>query len=310
MNDSLRNEGIAFTLPGCDYGSRRIALGEGRAMQQVNPYVLYQLAVALKPIADLKGGVTYRDAQMPMLIGKIWLRYFLGRTFAPLPITAPVAQQLLQNIEDLFPGQTVPPGQEDQPIPTLFSVQNSLREFETLLNNELQRADIYAISQKGIYSTPDLIEKAIIHFPQDVRRNLSAQIVSDINAAGRCLAFDLPTASGFHIMRATEGVIIKYYTYFVKKKPKGRNWGTYVRELKDTDADQKVVAVIDQIRELHRNPTVHPEVVLSEDAATGLFAIAHSAIVAMENDLAKDKARQPGAPPASQAGTSSNAPST
>jgi hypothetical protein len=107
----------------------------------------------------------------------------------------------------------------------------------------------------------------------------------DIRQAGRCLAFELPTAAGFHIMRATESILRDYYVAHVGKKPKTRNWGKYIADLKTSSANPKTVAVLDQIRTLHRNPTIHPEVVLSGSEAQTLFGIAQSAITAMIEDM-------------------------
>ena len=40
--------------------------------------------------------------------------------------------------------------------------------------------------------------------PQETRKNLDDAVIGDIREAGRCLVFDLPTAAGFHVLRAIE----------------------------------------------------------------------------------------------------------
>jgi len=45
--------------------------------------------------------------------------------------------------------------------------------------------------------------------------------------------------------------------------------------------DPKLVAVLKQIKDLHRNEFIHPETTLTLDEAMGLLGIAHSAIVYM-----------------------------
>ena len=44
----------------------------------------------------------------------------------------------------------------------------------------------------------------------DLREHLPQEAIEDTNQAARCLAFTLPTASGFHTARATEAVARKY----------------------------------------------------------------------------------------------------
>ena len=68
-----------------------------------------------------------------------------------------------------------------------------------------------------------------------------------------------------------------------------RNWGAYIRILRTKGADEKVIASLDQIRELHRNPVMHPEETLSSDEATTLFGIAQSAILAMVNAIPRHR---------------------
>lgn len=136
-----------------------------------------------------------------------------------------------------------------------------------MLIAELQTFAAYQVSQKGIYSTADLVDRAENVFAEDVRSLIGQTARDDVNQAGRCLALDLPTASGFHIMRATETVLKAYGKQF-QTKPKTRNWHSYITALKATNASPKALAVLDQIRDLHRNPTLHPEVVLSSEEAT------------------------------------------
>ncbi len=50
-------------------------------------------------------------------------------------------------------------------------------------------------------------------------------------------------------------------------------------------ADSKVTAALDQIRDLHRNPLMHPEDTLTLPEADALFGLAEAAIVAIIRDL-------------------------
>lgn len=167
--------------------------------------------------------------------------------------------------------------------------------FETVLIPELQTLATYYARQKGIYSTPDLIDNAEKVLPITVLERISTGVIEEIRQSGRCLAFDNATSSGFHIMRATEAVMHEYYLHVCKPRPKpaGRleNWGAYLTEFKKTNKAEvkEVVAILQQIKDRHRNLIMHPEIVLTPDEAFMLFEIAQGAIIAMANAFPKKK---------------------
>ena len=187
-------------------------------------------------------------------------------------------------------------GEKIEPPDVAFrQVIAKAKQFETVLSAELETLATYHATQKGIYSTSDLIERAENVFPSSVTRKLGAAVVEEIRQSGRCLAFDNATACGFHIMRATEAVLHGYYLAVCKPKPRPKarleNWGAYIAELrKSKDQDvQEVVALLQQIKDQHRNLIMHPEVALSPDQAFTLFEIAQGAIIAMATKLPTPK---------------------
>jgi hypothetical protein len=77
-----------------------------------------------------------------------------------------------------------------------------------------------------------LIGEADKVFPECLRKTLiSEQVLNDFRVAGRCLAFDLPTACGFHAFRAADAMIRPYHTHFVGVPPgkEPKDWGGYIR---------------------------------------------------------------------------------
>jgi hypothetical protein len=180
------------------------------------------------------------------------------------------------------------------------------KAFETVLSAELQTLAAYYVTQKGIYSTPDLIERADNTLPESSRDRIPAGAQEEIRQSGRCLAFDNATACGFHMMRATEIVLHEYYLAVCKPTNKARldSWGAYLADLrKSKDADvQKVVAILQQIKDRDRNLIMHPEAVLSVDDAFTLFEVGQGAIIAMAAKLrprrASRGARKPRQPKA------------
>lgn len=93
-------------------------------------------------------------------------------------------------------------------------------------------------------------------------------------------------------MRATEHVRRQYHALIIGKTIDRIDWGVCVSELKKANANPKVIQVLDQIRNLHRNPLMHPQEVLSMKDAIGLFDIAKSAIGALAEEISDLKKQQ------------------
>jgi hypothetical protein len=76
-------------------------------------------------------------------------------------------------------------------------------------------------------------------------------MVYDIQQAGRCLAFNIPTAAGFHILKAVESMIREYHLRLTGKHiaAKSRNRGAYIRDLNNHGADIKVTAYLSHIKD-------------------------------------------------------------
>ena len=122
---------------------------------------------------------------------------------------------------------------------------------------------------------------------------LSDQAKSDFDQAGKCLAFDLATASAFHIMRGTESVILKYYEQITGKAPKSkmRNWYAYIKNLDECKAEAKITKFLDHIRETYRNPVFHPEEDVSEEQALILFGVCVSVVTLMLTEIERLSAK-------------------
>lgn len=162
-------------------------------------------------------------------------------------------------------------------------VGGNARNFETIFAAELNSINTYFVSQKLAYETRILIESADHLFPENIRNEIPKEAIDDIKQAGRCIAFDIPTAAAFHIIRATENVILQYYNKLGGKlmKPKMRNWDAYITVLKKCGADTKVTAFLNHIRGQYRNPVLHPETMLESQQAHVLLGACVSAIVQM-----------------------------
>jgi hypothetical protein len=115
-----------------------------------------------------------------------------------------------------------------------------------------------------------------------------------LNQAGRCLAFGISTASGYHALRAVEKVLREYYESLVKKPADDIRMKQAIDELTKAGPDRKTMAALDQLRDLHRNPIDHPEEFLESAEALELFNAATVAISKMARQIAAlNKAETP-----------------
>jgi len=155
------------------------------------------------------------------------------------------------------------------------------------LRNELAITDTYFVTRKNSYNTSILIANAERCFPSELI-NKVPNTVFDIRKTGKCLTFELNTATGFHVLRATETVIHNYWNNVNKESahPKPKTINRYFAKIEKKDyGNKKVQTAIKQITDLHRNPLIHPKEKLNLDEAVSLFGICQSAISSMLKDI-------------------------
>jgi hypothetical protein len=157
----------------------------------------------------------------------------------------------------------------------------------------MREAATYYVPRRGIFFTPALVDSADETFPVDIRGSLPEKTKTDWKAAGRCLAFNLLSASGFHVARAVEGMLEAYYQLFCNQSGGTLNgWNDYIIELEKSLKNgnvpipsAKTIAELKQMKDDYRNPIMHPRVVLSEPDARMLFANGESLIIAMAQEI-------------------------
>lgn len=122
----------------------------------------------------------------------------------------------------------------------------------------------------------------------------------DLQQATKCIAFEVSTAAGFHLHRANEAVLRKYWDAVTNgaTRPATRNMGDYLAAMdKKKVGDEKVKAALRHLKDFHRNPLIHPEDVLTADEAIALMNGVHTVMVQMLRDIPLF-APQPAQPPA------------
>lgn len=169
----------------------------------------------------------------------------------------------------------------------ITSIQQQYGQYKAALTGELAIIDAYFVTQKGGFDTTSLLMFGENLFPSDLISKV-AEALPDVREAGKSLAYDLPTAAGFHVFRVVESVLRKYHAHVTggKSPPKVRNMGVYIKSLVSSGVgNQKVIYALQQMKDLHRNPVSHPEAILSQEEALAIFGIARSVITPMLAEL-------------------------
>lgn len=213
----------------------------------------------------------------------------------PVPIkfsrdSAEALQGAIRVLEKKAEGKTDEERKQQIDFEEFWGVWTALETFKHNLAAELKGCATYFVPKRGIYDTADyLIDRAELHIPQELHSTIPPLALSEFQEAGRCLAFNLPSASGFHVARAVEAMLIGYAALFgVELDPEKDGMGAYVNALEEAKKseqelkpDPKTLRTVKDIKDFDRNPLMHPRAVLSDVQALSLFSLGHSAITAM-----------------------------
>jgi hypothetical protein len=156
-------------------------------------------------------------------------------------------------------------------------------QFMLVFRSEITILPIFLVSKKEPYDTISLVENGISMFPLALRAK-APETEKDCVEVGKALAYELGTACGFHAFRVTESVVKRYWDEVSGKKdrPNLETLGNYAAEMtKCNFGDEKIVESIKMMARLYRNPTIHPEVILTVEEAVGIVGMARSVIGAM-----------------------------
>lgn len=164
-------------------------------------------------------------------------------------------------------------------------IQDYASRLMMLLDADLAHQPVYCVFPKRAYDIQILTSDATQIFSAKVQAALTEEERYNIREAGRCLAFEVATAAGFHLFRALDSILQRYVRTVKGSLPKNKNWGQYIKVLEDGGVDKKITSVLFQIKEFHRNPIVHPDERLDVEAALSLVGITESALSMIVADL-------------------------
>ena len=160
-------------------------------------------------------------------------------------------------------------------------------QFREVFMAELNILPSFLVNEKEGYDINALTDGGHKLFPASILRKCP-ETKWDMREAGKALAFELATACGFHVFRVTEAVLKRYWDHISggKARPNPSGIGAYATELKNKNlGDKKIYEALIQLAKLHRNPLVHPEVILTVEEAIETLGIARSVMGAMLRSL-------------------------
>jgi hypothetical protein len=187
------------------------------------------------------------------------------------------------------------PGDDERAEYEISSIVSKIKQLKMVLIAELRTSTSFVVTRAGIFDVNLLVNGAHEALDDDTIRRISKEVCDEFDAAGKCLAFNLPTAAGFHAMRAVERVIKRYLAEFMSQAEisKLNNWGHYIASLERISASDarpkpshEAIALLRQIKDIYRNPVIHPERILNSVEASTIF---HSTIAAVSRVVSEFK---------------------
>jgi len=275
-------------------------------MLRLDLFHFYRLGHYIHPVTEL------RKASLPInVIGGAdqFLRLLIDSPHEPVPLKLSIAsaQRLMDAHADLgrrYGMRLLRSIGEDAGddiffMPAVEAVERAARDFEAVFELELLSSHAYFVSLKGAYDTAVLMERAEAAVAESLLQSLPPHAIQDFREAGKCLALEVPTACGYHVTRAVEAVLRHWHGLQVGGAPSdatpdkaqnnptltARRWAKCEQDLIASGAPKSTVGILTQIRELHRNPLMHPEIFLTIEEAISLFDISKSAIEAMAREI-------------------------
>jgi hypothetical protein len=254
----------------------------GGFMLRIDLSYFYRLGLSFDALRRVQTEVPLTDVWFQLFNAEQDVRSLLGASHAFLGLlrsTYPSANKLLslldattrrENLEDNFSAVEK------------AKIIGALDDFQSILTGELAVADAYFVVEKKGFNTIRLVSEGEVIFPKDIPEKVP-EAVQDLREAAKCIAFELPMAAAFHIFRALEAVLRRYW-HIVSgdNSSKRHSIESYIRRFKkDNCADPKIVSALEQLTNLHRNPLIHPQESVDLEEAMSIFGIAQSVMRAM-----------------------------
>jgi hypothetical protein len=252
-------------------------------VRATNLHSYYSLGVALERLYD-NISIEKMRAEVFMYVIEPYnlLLGFLAETEdMPIDDTRGAATYLHKFCEAFYKSVAANPNAGEQKIHqnevSMFS--NGKDQFEKAFEREYRNLDVFTVMQKGTSDTRTIMRAPENDVPQRLRKFLPPKTLDDLREAGKCLAFDVPTACAFHVCRGTEALILSYFEALYGHPwhlPNNRDWHAYIQHLENKGAPETITTRLHEIRKMERNPYTHPEKTVSLEEAPLLFRLCHA----------------------------------
>ncbi|MDQ8730547.1 hypothetical protein [Bradyrhizobium sp. LHD-71] len=278
-------------------------------MERADLYRVFDLGGALRGLTTIKQGDPLSKIYLPMVNAQSALNQLLGTSPQAQVDLCKEAARGLKNVVDRIDAAHFMDGKGNFKYPDdaakliiapwlAWEVEAAYQNFEAVFRAEMQAASTYWVPKRGAYSTRDLVDAFDRSFLPELHASIGEKALSEYRNAGRCFAFGLWSAAGYHACRAVEAVLRPYYCFLLKKKDnEARTWGDLIKDLREKSdepkASEKALFYLQQLKDNERNPLMHVRVVLEEIDADMLLNSSKIAIGLMANHLKIMKQDEP-----------------
>jgi hypothetical protein len=262
-------------------------------MKETNLNIFYQFGVSLHRLHDeIRVGIQALDLFIHFYNSQEWLSAFMKETEQVAHVlkdSRASTETILKFCEDMIAAVRA----DIKRLVTQAELSHFVwakDNFEKNFEREHRNLSVFTVTPKGIYDTRALIERPEDMFPENLHSTLGAQLVNDLKQAGRCLAFDIPTACAFHVCRGTEAVMIQYLELLMKKPwphPKNRDWHAYIQHMENHDVPEKITDRLNEIRISDRNAYNHPDINVTLEEAPIIFGLCTNVVFLMGQEMSK-----------------------
>lgn len=204
-----------------------------------------------------------------------------------LQVTRRAASDLRDIFQEILEMQDEEAKLVDQALANRIS--DACEKFDATLDAELQLRTAFIVTPKR-FDLTNLLETPGKLLGEETIVKLSSIAKFDFVSACRAVAFGLPTAAAFHLMRCVEATLRDYYCHIIKRsRVKGLMWGPMLIHLrKRQDAPPKALLDhLDNIRINFRNPTQHPDARFELEEVQDLLSVSIDVLNRIARDMAK-----------------------
>ena len=261
-------------------------------MEKFNGMPIYWLGYSIGKLADeLTPSATVGSVVGAVVNVRNHIDFF-NNAIQGFPLSKAAAVDIVRSINSI-----ISPERLQQPHATLSDADRTalninVYNFQSVFLTEFSQTNIFYVTQKRAYDMTVLINQGQNVLSSDTLNMLSSkdEVINDIREASKSLAFDIPTAVGFHLYRAIEAIVKNYFPILniqAKEWENNKNLDHYIKLLIRNDVHPKVTVMLQHLNDHYRNPILHPEELWDSEKAEGAFMLAINVMTIMIRDINK-----------------------